>query len=74
MQGSLKSLEDYRSGIWEVKGKWGKKEWKEEGKNIFLPIKNATHEESGSNHLSSGKTGTERIKLELVALGCVGER
>lgn len=74
MQGSLKSLGHYQSGIWEVKGIWGKKEWKKEGKNIFLPIKNETYKEGGNNHLSSSKIGTEKIKLELVALRCVGER
>jgi len=35
---------------------------------------NATREESGSNHLSSSTIGTGRIKLELGALGCAGER
>lgn len=54
IKGSLKSLEDYQSGIWEVNGKWErKKEWKKKGKNIFLPIKYAIQKESGSNHSSS---------------------
>lgn len=49
-----------------------KREKKKEGKNLLLLIKNAREREWKQSFAS--KIGTESIKLELVGLGCVGEK